>query len=96
MSKKRIVLGNFCKAKDGDSRYLKLNVYEKGKKDQTTITLRNGEYLNFESLDTKLQNARKAAEEGKITEQVFEQISERVEKDRSYGALAEVYITREE
>lgn len=90
MAYKRIVLGNVSKAKEGNSRYLKVNMNPKVAKE---VTLKNGDYINIESFEELLANAQQAVEDGKLGPDVLESIRTRIEKDRSFGAFAQAVLS---
>lgn len=98
MAKKRIVLGNLSNPKpreDGTkgSRYVKLNLHPDLK---GSVTLKNGEYINFEMFEEQVKSANAATQEGKISPETLEKILARIEKDKAYGAIGQAIVVREE
>lgn len=86
MAKKRIVIGEVCKTKDGTRKYLKV---------KSDISLKDGDYLDFHTKKDKEADI----EEGEKTQRLTEETAERLRGYLSKWAnfkIAEVSVLREE
>lgn len=92
--KRRVVLGNVVNSREGNGKYIKVNLNPN--KDGKSVTIKSGQYINIEPLQAKLDGLPEAVESGRLSEELAEKIQERIEKDMSFGAIAEAYIVVEE
>lgn len=93
MAKKRIDIGNLAKSRDGNSRFLKVNLNPKVAE---SVTLKSGDYINLENLDAQLASLDEALSAGKLSPEFVASKKVQIEKDKTYGVIARAYITREE
>lgn len=87
-SKKKVNVGSIVKGKDGSSDYLKVRVDGKG----GSVTLTDGMTLSLQSPKEELAQAKKAFEAGKLTEEVYNSIKERIEKIPDYVRFSVFFL----
>lgn len=84
--KKKVTLGSVCKSKEGNGTYVKIY------KDHF---LKDGTNIIVETPQEELAGARKAAADGKISEQTLAQIEERISKYPPYVKSNLIYFKEE-
>ena len=82
---KRTVVGSVVKGKDGKPDYIKVS------KD---ITLKQGDFLNLESIAMQLKSLDKAVTDGKLSEDLAEKIRSNLEKIPDFVRFQIVHIEK--
>ncbi len=82
----RTIVGDVLKDKSDPKRsYIKI---------KNDVSLNAGDYLNLESKQSQLDGIKKAFEEGKVNEEIFEAATERINKMPDFVMFTVVKLTK--